>query len=89
MSEKGTSQIPISPALLKAINEVLGPSETLAEFVEAALASTAARRQSRRDFVVRAMASRDAARVEGRYIAADDVLKSLEDILEQYSRSRR
>jgi hypothetical protein len=84
MSEKDMPQL-ISPVLLKAIGEVLGPSETLAEFIEAALVGSVARRQSMNNFVDRAIVSRDEARAKGGYVAAGDVLKELEIVLKEHS----
>lgn len=75
----------VRPELITAIQEVLRPEETVAQFIEVALSGAVERRQIRRDFIDRAMAARDRARAAGSYVSADEVLKNLENVLKRHS----
>lgn len=81
-----TATIPslrVAPELREAAEDVLEPGETLSGFLELAVRTQIERRKTQREFIARGLASRDAAKLSGEYIDADDVLKDLDAILEE------
>jgi hypothetical protein len=67
----------VEPELREAAEAMLQPGETLSGFVEESLRRNVERRQAQRAFLERGLASRDAARQSGNYVAADVVLSRL------------
>jgi predicted transcriptional regulator len=57
--------------------EKLQPGETLSGFVEESLRRNVERRQAQQAFLARGLASRDAANLSGKYVAADVVLANI------------
>jgi hypothetical protein len=71
----------VDPDLRRAAESVLNEGESLSSLMESSLRSSVIRRQLQRDFVARALASRDQARSTGEYFAAADVHAELEAML--------
>ena len=67
----------VRPELRQAAEEMLQPGETLSGFVEESLRRNVERRQAQQEFLARGLASRDAAKQSGKYVAADVVLSRL------------
>ena len=67
----------VQPELRQAAEEMLQPGETLSGFVEESLRRNVERRQAQQEFLARGLASRDAAKRSGKYVAADLVLAKL------------
>ena len=79
----------VHPELREAAENILQPGETLSGFVEEALRRNVERRQTQQAFVERGIASRDAAKESGKYIAADVVLGKLAARLEKAAQSAK
>jgi hypothetical protein len=73
----------VEPELRQAAEEVLRADETLSSFVEESVRRNIEFRQAQQAFIRRGLASADAARESGRYVAAGDVLDKLAQRLEQ------
>ena len=86
-----TATIPslrVTPELRAAAESVLRDGESLSSLVEDALRQQVERRRTQQAFIARGLAARDEARSTGDYASKDEVLASLDTILEQ-SRRRR
>lgn len=70
-----------TPELRQAAEKILGEGETLSSFVEQAIRESVARRQHQQEFIARGLRSRDEARENGQYVAADSVIEKLEHML--------
>ena len=68
----------VSPELRAQAEAVLEPGETLSALVLDSLTRTIEYRKSRREFIMRGLASADTARASGRYISAGRVVAKLE-----------
>jgi Arc/MetJ-type ribon-helix-helix transcriptional regulator len=75
----------VTPELRAAAESVLEDGESLSSFVEHSLRLQIARRQSEREFIARGQASGDEARRTGEYYSADDVLRELDQLLDDES----
>ena len=87
-----TATIPplrVQPELRQSAEAVLKEGETLSSFVEEAVRRNVAYRRSQQEFIARGLASRDAARASGEYIAAADVLDKLGKRLAQAQAGRK
>lgn len=73
----------VEPELRQAAEEVLRADETLSGFVEESVRRNIEFRQAQQAFIRRGLASAEAARESGRYVAAGDVLDKLAQRLEQ------
>jgi predicted transcriptional regulator len=76
-----TSTIPavrVEPELREQLEQVLQEGETLSSFVETSVRETVRRRIEQAEFVARGLASLDAAKQNGRFVKADDVLAKLQ-----------
>jgi predicted transcriptional regulator len=81
-----TATIPslrVAPELRQAAESVLQDGESLSSFVEQSLRSNIERRRFQQEFIARGLASREQARLTGRYISAECVQQELEDRLAQ------
>ena len=67
----------VQPELRQAAEEILKPGESLSAFVEESLRRNVERRQAQQEFLARGLASRDAAKQSGKYVAANVVLAKL------------
>ena len=79
-----TSTMPslrVDPALRTAAESVLHEGETLSAFMEQSLLALIERRRNHQAFLARGLASRDEAASTGEYIAAEDVLQELDNML--------
>ena len=79
-----TATIPslrVAPELRQAAESVLQDGESLSSFVEQSLRSNIERRRFQQEFIARGLASREQARLTGRYISAERVQQELEDRL--------
>lgn len=72
----------VEPKLRKAVERLLAPGETLSTFVEQAVREKVQRREEDEAFGARALASREAAKKSGRYVAAGEVVGQLRAQLE-------
>lgn len=79
----------VEPALRRAAEDVLHEGESLSSFVEASVRAQIDLRRTQTEFIARGLATRERARREGSYVAADTVLESLETRLKEARRSRR
>lgn len=64
-----------------AVEEILGPDETLSGFMEQSLRLNLERRQGQRDFLARGLEAREEARRSGEYCPASEVLDELDTML--------
>ncbi|RAR58797.1 hypothetical protein C7401_112113 [Paraburkholderia unamae] len=71
----------VDPELRQAAEDVLHENESLSSFMEAALREGVARRRLQREFVARGLDSREQARRDNDYFAADNVHAELEAML--------
>ncbi|MCK9201383.1 MAG: prevent-host-death protein [Gallionella sp.] len=69
------------PELRQAAEEILRPGETLSAFVEDSVRRNVELRRAQQEFIVRGLASRDAAKKSGVYISSEEVLQELDDML--------
>lgn len=86
-----TATIPslrVTPELRAAAESVLRDGESLSSLVEDALRQQVERRRSQQAFIARGLAARDDARSTGDYASKDEVLASLDAIIEQSRRKR-
>jgi predicted transcriptional regulator len=67
----------VQPELRQAAEKMLQPGETLSGFVEESLRRNVERRQAQQEFLARGLASREAAKLSGDYVAASVVLAKL------------
>lgn len=67
----------VQPELRQAAEEMLQPGETLSGFVEESLRRNVERRQAQQEFIVRGIASGDAAKQSGNHVDAHIVLSRL------------
>jgi predicted transcriptional regulator len=87
-----TSSIPavrIEPELREQLEQVLQEGESLSAFVEASVRDTIRRRLDQAEFIKRGLASLAAARRSGQYVAADTVVRNLEERLENARRDKQ
>ena len=78
-----TATIPslrVEPELRDAAENVLQNGESLSSFVEQSIRASIERRQTQQAFIARGLASRNDARRTGEYLAAEDVLRELDDM---------
>jgi predicted transcriptional regulator len=78
----------VSPELRQAAEEVLQSGETLSGFVEDAVRRNVEFRQAQKAFVDRGLASSEAARKSGKYVAAATVLGKLARRLDKAHKGR-
>jgi predicted transcriptional regulator len=81
-----TASIPslrVAPELRQAAESVLQDGESLSSFVEASLRSSIQSRRLQQEFLARGLASRDEARRTGEYFTSEDVLRELDEMLDQ------
>jgi predicted transcriptional regulator len=71
----------VDPELRQAAEDSLLEGETLSSFIEQSIRDSIERRQRRREFMARGLASRDEAAVAGAYVSSDAVLGRLENML--------
>lgn len=85
-----TATIPslrVEPELRAAAEEVLEAGETLSSFVEQSIREGVQRRRAQREFIARGLKSRNAARRSQDYVSANDVLGSLDSMLQKAKRT--
>lgn len=78
----------VTPELRQDAESVLREGESLSSFAEEALRKQIERRKMQKDFVARGLAAAEAAKSTGRYASKDEVMDSLQTILED-SRQRK
>lgn len=81
MKSAALPQLRVDPAFYQDAEGVLAPDETRSQFIEQAVRSQIALRKANHDFLQRALASRDQARITGNYHSADEVMKGLQKLL--------
>ncbi|MDD9892997.1 MAG: prevent-host-death protein [Gammaproteobacteria bacterium] len=72
----------VTPDLRADVESVLKDGETLSNFVEASLKSQIQQRKTQQEFIARGMASRENAKKTGVYFSKEEVLGSLQNILD-------
>ena len=80
-----TATIPsvrVDPEFRAEVEAVLADGESLSEFVEDSIRASVERRRFQVDFIARGLRSRDAARLTGDYVEADDVVARLQHKLD-------
>lgn len=77
MSNIHKTRVSLDPGLLRAIEEVLAPGQSVTDFIEETVRLAVIKRQ----FVRRGINARDQARALGRYTDSEQVLRGLEAIL--------
>jgi len=81
-----TATIPslrVDSELRHAAEDVLQDGESLSSFVEQSLRLNIEHRRAQQAFIARGLASRDNAKQSGEYLAAEDVLRDLDEMLVQ------
>ncbi len=82
MKTASIPSVPVEPEFLAEIESVLAESESLAEFVEAAVRASVERRRVQVEFIARGLRSRDEAMRTGGYVDAADVVAGLQEQLD-------
>lgn len=72
----------VTPDLRADVESVLKDGETLSNFVEESLRSQILHRKTQQEFIARGMASRENAKKTGVYFSKEEVLDSLQSILD-------
>lgn len=72
----------VTPDLRADVESVLKDGETLSNFVEESLRSEIHHRKTQQEFIARGMASRESAKKTGVYFSKEEVLDSLQNILD-------
>ena len=80
------ARITVDRSTLEAARAELREGETLQQFVELAIRQAAGRRQVKNDFVRRALEAGERARQSGQYRSSDEVIATLEAILNSRSK---
>ena len=73
----------VDPELRQEAESVLREGETISSFMEQALRAGIRWRKEQQAFIARGLASRDEALASGEYVAADEVLVEIADLLRQ------
>jgi predicted transcriptional regulator len=79
----------VEPEFLDQLEGVLHDGESLSAFVEASLRHAVRRRAAQSAFITRGLASLEAAKQSGEYVAADDVIARLRRRLETARAERK
>lgn len=80
-----TATIPplrVTPDLRHALESVLEEGETISSFIESSLRRQIEYRRVHKEFIARGLASRDEAKRTGVYYTKDEVMASLQNILD-------
>ncbi len=83
MKSASLPSLRVDPQFRQDAESVLAPNETLSQFIEQAVRDQVALRKANRDFLQRAMASRERAHATGRYRSADEVINGLQTLLDE------
>jgi predicted transcriptional regulator len=84
MSNVNKISVPLDPDLVRAIEEVLAPGQSVTGFIEEAVRLAVIKRQ----FVRKGINARDQARASGRYTDSGQVLRNLEAVLKDREKGR-
>lgn len=76
----------VTPELRQDAESVLREGESLSGFVEESLRRQIEHRKMQKEFIARGLASRDAARVSGEYASREEIMDSLQAMLEASKR---
>ncbi|HLS05385.1 MAG TPA: YlcI/YnfO family protein [Wenzhouxiangella sp.] len=82
-----TSNIPslrVTPEFRHEVENALHEGESLSAFLEASLRQQIERRKTQKSFVNRGLAARETAKSTGRYVSKDELMNSLQSILEAH-----
>jgi predicted transcriptional regulator len=85
MKSASMPSLRVDPELRQAAEAVLREGESLSSFMEQSLRDQVTRRQLQREFMARALASRDEARQTGEYFDAEEVHAELRGMLTKAS----
>lgn len=80
MKSATMSPLSVTADLRREAESVLKEGETLSSFVESSLREQVEQRKAQRDFIARALAARDRAKTNGRYVSKEEVMDSLRAI---------
>nr|MBV6629138.1 prevent-host-death protein [Oceanococcus sp. HetDA_MAG_MS8] len=72
----------VTPELRREVESVLKDGESLSGFVEDSLKRQIQHRKNQKTFLERGLAAREAAKATGEYFDKDEVMESLQSILE-------
>jgi len=72
----------VTPELRRDAESVLSEGESLSSFAEEALRKQIERRKMQKEFIARGLAAAESARSSGRYASKDEVMDSLQSILD-------
>jgi hypothetical protein len=78
----------VTPDLRAAAESVLEEGESLSSFVETSVRKQIEFRRVRKEFIARGLAARDEAKRTGVYFSVEEVMTSLENILEKAKREQ-
>jgi hypothetical protein len=81
MKSASLPSLRVEPALRKAAEQVLREGETLSAFIESSIRLSIEQRRSQDEFIAKGLASRDRARVTGKYEDAQSVIDELARML--------
>jgi len=89
MKSASLPAVPVEPSLHAELEAALEEGESMAEFIEGAVAEQVRRRQhARAEFLAKGRASLEEARRTGVFVSNEEVLRRLEDKLEAAERLR-
>ncbi|MCE1273665.1 MAG: prevent-host-death protein [Chlorobiales bacterium] len=88
MKSASLPSLRVEPALRKAAEQVLREGESLSAFIESSLRLSIEQRCSQNEFISRGLASRDRARVTGKYEDARSVIDELSQMLAEEKQKR-
>jgi len=78
----------VTPKLRQDAESVLREGESLSSFAEEALLKQIERRKMQREFIDRGLAAAESARAAVQYASTDEVMDSLQSILEESRREK-
>jgi len=82
MKSSSLPALRVTPELRAAAESVLEEGETLSSFVEGSVRQQIERRRVQKEFIARGLAARDEARRSGEYHSQNEVMASLDRILQ-------
>jgi predicted transcriptional regulator len=78
----------VTPEMRAAAESVLKDGETLSSFVETSVRQQIHQRRAQKEFIARGLAAREEAKRTGVYYTVEEVMASLDNILEEARQKR-
>lgn len=78
----------VTPEMRAAAESVLKDGETLSSFVETSVRQQIQQRRAQKEFIARGLAAREEAKRTGVYYTVEEVMASLDNILEEARQKR-